>query len=211
MAVAADDLRAAAAVAKDALWPHRDADWSARAGELDWTCLGTVGHVVEALRFYAANLATRAPARRPYPWAETFAGPPEVWLLALEATAELLAVVAESADAEQRGFHPAGMADAEGFLAMGCDEVLIHADDVARGLGVGFAPPAALAERVLRRLFPWVTPEPDEDAWALLRWANGRTALPGRERLGADWWWHCAPLREWPGGGPRTRSVPPPR
>lgn len=139
--VTPEDLRAAAAGVLGALWPHREADWSPRAGELDWTCLDTLGHTVEALRFYAANLAIRTRVRRPYPWAEHFGGTPEVWLLALQSVAELLAVVAETTTDEDRAFHPAGMADAEGFLAMGCDEVLVHGWDVASGLGVELEPP----------------------------------------------------------------------
>lgn len=208
--VTPDDLRAAAAAAIQALWPHRDQDWSVPAGELDWDCADTVGHITEALRFYAANLAMRARERPPYPWTGTFAGTPEVWLLALEATAELLAVVAEATSAEERAFHPAGMADAEGFLAMGCDEVLVHAGDVAAGLGVAFDPPEQVCARVLARLFPWAEPGGDERAWDLLRWANGRAELPGRPRLGPDWWWHCAPLAEWDGSR-KVRTEGPPR
>ncbi len=89
---------------------------------------------------------------------------------------------------------------------MGCTEILVHTSDVAEGLGVPFEPPAALPSRVLRRIFPWA-PE-DEDAWATLRWASGRTALGARERLAADWYWHCAPLDEWDGTIKR-RQVPP--
>ncbi|HWH31102.1 MAG TPA: DinB family protein [Egibacteraceae bacterium] len=206
-----EDLRRAAAAVVAALWPHRDGDWQVRAGELDWTCLDTLGHTVDALRFYAANLATRTRVRRAYPWAEAFGGTPEVWLLALEATAELLAVVAETTADDDRAFHPAGLADAEGFLAMGCDEVLVHGADVAQGLGVALEAPDDVAALVLARLFPWVEPGDGERAWDLLRWANGRTELPGRARLGPDWWWHCAPLDEWDGSGPRRRSEPPPR
>ena len=209
--VTPEHLRMAAAAVKATLWPHRDRDCTVRAGEVDWNCLDTLGHITEALRFYGANLAMRAPARRPYPWTDTFAGTPETWLLALEATAELLAVVAEATAPGDRAFHPAGMADAEGFLAMGCDEILIHAADVATGLGVEFQPPEEVCARVLARLFPWVERRQDETAWDLLRWSNGRVALPGRERLGPDWWWHCAPLAEWDGSTGRVRTEAPPR
>ncbi len=89
-----------------------------------------------------------------------------------------------------------GTADPSGFAAMACDELLIHTDDPARGLGLGFHPPDDLAESVLQRLFPWVTPH--GDPWDQLRWANGRLALGELERL-TDWAWHCAPLKEWNG------------
>ncbi|MGH9119301.1 MAG: hypothetical protein ACRD0A_15910, partial [Acidimicrobiales bacterium] len=41
------------------------------------------------------------------------------------------------------------MADACGFLAMGCDEILVHSWDAGHGLGIDFKAPADLAERVL--------------------------------------------------------------
>lgn len=99
-----------------------------------------------------------------------------------------------------------GAADPSGFAAMACDEILIHTDDAARGLGLVFRPPTDLAERVLHRLFPWVTDV--DDPWEGLRWANGRIALGGRERL-SGWTWHCAPLDEWDGTSPTRPSAPP--
>jgi hypothetical protein len=99
-----------------------------------------------------------------------------------------------------------GMADPSGFAAMACDEMLIHTDDAARGLGLAFSPRHDLAELVLRRLFPWVPV--DADPWPLLRWANGRIALGGRARL-EGWVWHCAPLDEW-NGEPPANLVPGP-
>ncbi len=93
------------------------------------------------------------------------------------------------------------MADAEGFLAMGCAEILLHTDDIAAALGLPapFRPPADLCRRVVQRIFPWAPPETEADPWDALRWAAGRIALPGHDRLDANWWWHCAPLSEWDG------------
>lgn len=124
----------------------------------------------------------------------------------VESLAAVLARVAEATLPGVRAYHPAGMADAEGFIAMGCDEILVHADDIAQGLGVGWEAPSDLCARVLARLFPWAPT--DASPWRALRWANGRTALAGRERLGPDWWWHPAPLDEWDGSA-RRRTVPP--
>jgi hypothetical protein len=56
------------------------------------------------------------------------------------------------------------------------------------------------------RIFPWAPAE--GDPWAALRWAAGRAALPDRERLGPDWYWHCAPLAEWD-GTIKKRTTPP--
>ena len=48
-----------------------------------------------------------------------------------------------------------GMADASGFAALACDEMLVHTADIAAVLGVGFDPPRGVCARVLARLFPW--------------------------------------------------------
>jgi hypothetical protein len=98
------------------------------------------------------------------------------------------------------------MADVSGWIGMGCVEVLVHTDDIARGLGLPYRPPANLSARILARLFPWAPS--DIDSWDSLRWAAGRAALPDREQLGTDWYWHCPPLSEWD-GTIRKRTAPP--
>ncbi|HSO52118.1 MAG TPA: hypothetical protein VL330_05090 [Actinomycetes bacterium] len=57
--------------------------------------------------------------------------------------ATVLARVVDATPPGARGWHPMGQADASGFAAMACDELLVHSDDAARGLGVPFAPPHA--------------------------------------------------------------------
>jgi hypothetical protein len=118
-------------------------------------------------------------------------------VVGLEAMAAVLGDVARAAPSGARAFHPNGMADAEGFIAIGCDEMLVHADDLARAFGLSWQPPEGLCWRILARLFPWAPA--GEDAWSTLRWANGRTALAGHPRLGPDWAWQSAPLSEWDG------------
>src|SRR4029453_5138574 len=103
----------------------------------------------------------------------------------LDAAAATLTAVARAAPPGVRAYHNYGMADISGFLAMGCDEILVHCWDAVRGLGEEFAPPAELADRVLRRLFPWAPT--NESPWQALLWANGRTNLPGKEGLGPVW------------------------
>ena len=195
--VTADDLRRAADVASDALRGAAEDDWSRSAGDLDWTCRHTLDHILDALAFYAAQLATRADERKP----PVRRGDPEATLPSLLSSvrtmADILAEVAAAAGEGVRAFHPAGMADPEGFLAMGCDEILVHAGDICAGLGIPFVPPADLCSDVVSRLFPWAPS--GHPAWDTLLWANGRLALPGHGRLDPDWYWHCAPLDEWDG------------
>jgi hypothetical protein len=85
---------------------------------------------------------------------------------------------------------------------MACDELLVHTDDTARGLGVPFAPPTPLVRATLERLFPWAPA--GADPWPALLWSNGRVALPGHPRQ-ARWRWHCTPLEEWDGVNPADR------
>jgi hypothetical protein len=86
----------------------------------------------------------------------------------------------DAAGPADRGWHSHGVADAAGFAAIGCAEVLVHGTDVADALGLSWSPPGDVAAAVLARLFPEVTDVPDPMAGLL--WATGRLALPGRPR-----------------------------
>lgn len=201
-----DDLLRAAEICRGVLASLIDGDWSARAADLHWDCRRTLDHIADTLALYAGYLASQARGRLPV----MRDGDPDLpvadLLAVVEAQAAVLATVARALPPQARVFHPAGMADVSGYIAMACVEFLIHTDDIARGLGSSFRPPDALLRRVVNRLFPWA---PDGgDAWLTLRWACGRAALPGRERLGADWYWHCAPLDEWDGSITK-RTAPP--
>lgn len=123
-------------------------------------------------------------------------------LVGLRSAARVCAASVDAAPLGLRGFHPAGAADASGFAAMACDELLVHTDDAARGLGLRFSPDPVLAARVLARLFPWHQPDPDP--WRTLLWANGGIDIFERPHQ-AGWVWHCAPLADWDGQLPRHR------
>jgi hypothetical protein len=194
------DLVAAAELCVQVLEPHLGEDWTIPAGDLDWDCRTTLEHIVDDLWFYAAHLATRSRERLPF----TRDGAPTASLSEVlrlvPSSAWVLARVVDEAPVEARAHHSYGLADPEGFVAMGCDEILVHSHDIALGMGFGFAPPEELAARTLARLFPWAPP--DAEPWPTLLWCNGRTSLPGRERLGPNWTWHSAPLEEWDGRAP---------
>lgn len=192
-----EDLLLAAGVAVECLAGAVEPDWEAPAGQLPWTCRATVDHVVDTLLWYSVHLATEARGPLPAPRRGDPDAKPRFLLASLRSSAAVLAAVVRAADPSVRAFHMVGMADPEGFTAMGCDEILVHADDIARGLGITFEPPADLCAAVLDRLFPWAPA--DGDPVAELLWANGRVALADRPRLGRDWSWHCAPLDEWDG------------
>lgn len=204
-----DDLRAASGLVVAALRPHARAEerWEAPAGTLQWTCRRTLDHISDVLALYAGYVARRATGVIPALRNGDPAASVSELLETLRTTTAVLARLLEHMAEGERAFHQAGIADRSGWLAMACDEVLVHGADVAAGLGIPFTVPGELAGAVVKRLFPWA---PEEgDAWRRLRWANGRADLPGTPNPGPDWWWHPAPLEDWPGGGVRRRTTPP--
>jgi hypothetical protein len=109
-----------------------------------------------------------------------------------------------AAPPDLRAHHPTGLADIAGWAGMGCVEVLLHGDDIARGLDLRLDPPRDLCARVVARMFPEYTDSGDTDPWTALLWCAGRTTLPGRPQRDA-WRWHGAPLDEAPAQAPPAR------
>ena len=187
----------AARLAQEVLTPAVDRDWTAQAAGLEWDCRTTLDHMVNAPLFHGTNLAMRSTQRLPSPRAGNPNASIGELLAGVEHAATILARIAEATPPGARGFHPAGMADAQGFVALSTNELLLHTQDLAGGLGLRFQPPGELAALVLRRLFPWAPS--DADPWAALLWASDRGSLPGRPDVGPDWQSHPAPLSEWDG------------
>ena len=199
--VGPEDVRAAAAVCREALSGVVDLDWSIKAGELDWSCRQTLEHIPSTSINYASQLALAATERLPRARGGEDQLTVAELLLSVEVNAAILEHVLRAAPASARAYHPAGMADPSGFAGMGCDEILVHTSDIAAGFEIDFKPPEELCGRVLARLFPWAPT--DVGHWESLLWANGRISLPGAGPQDANWRWHCAPLSEWDGRIPR--------
>jgi uncharacterized protein (TIGR03083 family) len=195
------DVRAATAAAVTFLEPLAGQDWSAPVPGLDFTVASAVAHLANAALWYAIDYTT-GPEDAAFDVTVRPDAEPATLLLSVRAAATLCATMLDMLPGTQRGFHPMGTADASGFAAMACDEILVHTRDAATGLGAEFVPGAELAGRVLARLFPWYEPVPDP--WTALLHANGRIGLPGRPHQDKRWRWHCAPLADWDG------TVPPP-
>jgi catechol 2,3-dioxygenase-like lactoylglutathione lyase family enzyme len=220
--VTADDVLAAVAAAVEALGPG--GDWSAPAGDLEWTCWETVEHVADDLVFYAMQLgvpgyggylplesAARHPGGEPNTIRSDPAAGADGLFAVLTASAALLAAMVRVTPRDVRGHHTFGAADPEASAAMGVLETVVHTADVARGLSLEYRPDPSLCERVLARLFPDAPPA--AEPWTTLQWATGRIALPGRPRR-VDWrWTNAAPSaparhRAAPGLGLVTLVVP---
>ena len=197
MTVTVGNLDAAVSSIVSALYPATSQKWSVQAGALDWDCWHAAEHIGDVLLSYAAQLAVQPTTRyvRFLASADKDASPAEVLEFA-EAGGRVLAAAVRTAPAHIRAYHPTGLADPEGFAAMGCAETLLHGNDIARGLGLALDPDRDICRAVLTRLFPHV---PDDlastDPWETLKWATGRASLPGHPQL-QHWRWHGAPLAE---------------
>jgi len=195
--VTGDDVLAAAELCGAVLEPALAADWSVPVPGLDFT---VASDAANAALWYCVDLwSGRADAAFEVSLRADASN--EALLTSLRAGSRALAAGVDAAPADTRGFHPFGSPDPDGFAAMACDELLVHGDDAARGLGLACAPDARLASAVMARLFPWHAPDPGDDPWQVLLWANGRIDLEGRPRQ-TRWRWHGAPLSEWDGAVP---------
>ncbi|MEV6329044.1 maleylpyruvate isomerase N-terminal domain-containing protein [Streptomyces sp. NPDC051909] len=199
--IAADDLHEAVRLAVATLRDAPPDAWEGRAGTLEWDCWETVEHLADDLFAYAVQLGPAAPPSDgdvPFVWqarrpggpanavhADRAAGPAGL-LQVLEACGALLVAMVRTTSPETRAYHAYGVSDPEGFAAMGLVETVVHAHDLAAGLGLSWEPPAAPCARALARLFP--TAPTDTPPWPTLLWATGRAELPGRPRV-TTWRW----------------------
>ncbi|NJC81935.1 maleylpyruvate isomerase N-terminal domain-containing protein [Planosporangium mesophilum] len=206
--VTAADVELSVALSSAAIRGVAAPDWGAHAGALEWDCWETVEHVSDDLFAYAAQLCPTNPPLKGYVpfmsgpqrpggprstiFADRAAGPDGL-LQVFEASGALLVAMVATSSPQLRAYHPMGIADPEGFAAMGVVEVLVHTHDVTQGFGTGWTPPADLCARVLGRLFP--DAPTGADPWSTLLWATGRGELPGRAVL-SRWRWYAAPHDE---------------
>lgn len=201
-----DHVVDAADLAAAALAPHTGAAWSARAGDVEWDVETTVAHFIGALAketLYLASRSTRFIAINP---AKFRSATPTELIRSIVPAAHALANTAVASPPGALAYHNTGMTDAEGYLAMGCSEVLVHTWDACRGLDVEFTGSDELAAAVLARTFPWVETQPNDGPWRTLLWAFGRIALTDRPRLEADGLAGLrGPLDDWDGTPPATR------
>ena len=191
--VSAVDLDAAIACLANGLQPAVSKDWTTVPGTGDLDGFRTAEHIGDCLLSYAAQLVSRRSSGYvPFMAAlEKEASSAEALEFALAGSA-ILAAVVRSAPPEARAFHPTGTSDPAGFAAMGCAEVLVHGEDIARGLGLALDPPREICARTVSRLFPHLGDVSDLDPWTALLWATDRVEVPGRPKQ-TGWRWKGAP------------------
>jgi uncharacterized protein (TIGR03083 family) len=175
-----------------------DDDWQTPAGSLEWDCRFTAEHLASCLQLYALQLAAQASDHYVSFFSRALYDATAADVLELvQASGRLLSSAVRAAKPTDRGFHPFGTADAEGFAGMGCVELLVHGGDVAGGLGLTFEPPEDVCAWTVARMFP--EQDTDLSPWTALRYATGRTVLPGLPAVDENWRWHAAPAASvWP-------------
>ena len=171
-ALMADDVVDAAATAEAALRPVAGRDWSVRAGPLEWDVEQTITHMIGATAKYTLYLASRCEhfigvAVTRWPDATN-----EEVVDSVVPVAAGLAAVAAVTPPGVRAYHVTGPSSAADYVGRACVELLVHTDDALSGLGVAFAPPEDLCQRVLGQQFP--DAEGSGGAWHALLAVNGR-------------------------------------
>jgi hypothetical protein len=186
MSVTATQIRDATSEMQRALGFAADADWTTPAGDLDWSCWSTAGHVADDLFSYASQVIAQ-PTHGYLPIEANLdarATPAEL-LECVAMCGRLLGLAVSSAAPDARAYHPCGISDPEGFAAMGVVEVLVHTYDIASGLDLAWVPPHDLCSGVLDRLFPDAPAGSPAD---VLLWCAGREPLDTVPRR-ATWRW----------------------
>lgn len=191
----ADDLIAVADHCVGSLQPLVGRDWNVQAANTEWSCREVVEHVCGLS--YAPILALRSQVWLDLAFGVAKGVPIEWGLVTMRTMAVIVAEVARAAPADVRGYHPCGMADPSGFIAMTATELVLHTADITAAFGVSYQPDDFITRGILNRLFPWWPRE--ETPWDALQWCSGRGPLGDRPSLGDRWAWHCAPVDEWDG------------
>jgi hypothetical protein len=160
-----------------------DADWSAPAGTLEWSCFRTADHTVDCVFSYALFLASGRQDDYP-PFTELHALPeatPADVINGLRAVTTMLSAVIAASPPEARAVirrRPTVVtAPPEDFAARGALEMVLHAHDVCSGLGVPFEPPLDVCSRLYSHTEPWGVGElarDRRDAWTDLLERSGR-------------------------------------
>ncbi len=173
------DVARATEFVASALEPAIGRDWSVRAGQLEWSVEFTLEHIAAAVSKYTLYLASRSTESIALRIASRPDATQRERLDAIPSVGRALANVARTTPPHVRAFHANGLFDAEGYVALGCLEALVHGYDVASGLGLGFDPSDDIVRPVVARLLPWLEPtwdslightrrENSDDSWAIL-------------------------------------------
>jgi hypothetical protein len=178
-----DEFAALTDFSIDALTEVVNADWTTRAGVLEWSCWRTVDHMVDCLFSYAMQIGARA--QYGYLPFEELHAKPEATPLDLVAglrsvTALFVAVVRDSPGrvTASDGVLELGLAD---WCARAAYELVLHTRDVVSGLGRDLDPPLELCRVILESDALWMLDREQakrgSDPWAALLLGSGRLEI----------------------------------
>ena len=163
--------------------------WAVPAGDVDWSCHHTAGHIADDLFSYASQvIAQPKDDYLPIEAVLDAAAPKQRAVEAIMMCGRLLIYAVDAAAPTGRSWHPYGTSNPAGFAAMGVVEILVHTYDIARCLKRDWMPPADLCKPVLHRLFPGA---PAGNADEVLLYCCGRRPLEDMPRL-THWSWDSA-------------------
>lgn len=183
----ADTLDQAVASSISAMSQAHDKDWSVLAGDLQWDCRATVLHVASDFVGYATQLTSpRAHGYAPFDLVLEGTPDPSELCEVVRGTGGVLSAVIRTTESTTRSWHPYGVAGPADFAAMGIVEVLVHTEDLSRGLGFAWEPATALCLRILDHLFS--NAPKGFEPWPTLLWTTGRLAL-GEHPRRQNWQW----------------------
>ncbi len=178
-----DELAALADFSIDALTEVVDADWSTRAGVLEWSCWQTVDHMVDCLFSYAMQIGARAQSGY-LPFEELHAKleatPLDLVSGLRSVTALLVAVVRDSPGTvtASDGVLELGLAE---WCARAAYELVLHTHDVVSGLGRDLDPPMELCRVIMESDALWMLnsehAKGGSDPWAALLLGSGRPEI----------------------------------
>lgn len=183
-----DDLVALGRYVAERWTAGSDADWSAPAGTLEWSCTATADHAVDCVWAPATFLASRRTDR--YPDMPIFTAGPDATVQqlveSLEVMCRLVVDVVDGAPANVRAVLFAGdepmLGPPADFVPRAGLELILHAHDVCLGLGITYDPDVDLARRLRDHTADWSmwttlfggeVPRTD-DPWGDLLTAAGR-------------------------------------
>jgi hypothetical protein len=154
-----DDLYAVARCVADSWRSGEDRDWTARAGTLEWSCARTANHAIDTLIAPAFFLASRRTDRYPDGgWSPGDDATPDRFIDAVEMGARLLGGAVAGADADATALlfrRPPTVGAPADFAPRGALELVLHAQDVCRGLGVDLQPPREACEHLRQHVEGW--------------------------------------------------------
>jgi hypothetical protein len=183
-----EDLEALSDLVAECWTNAADRDWSVPAGTLEWSCLRTADHAVDCVYAPVFFLASRRLDHYPVAGSDLRLGDdatPQTLVESLRIATRILAALVRETDPSVRavlfGGQPATVGATADFPPRAAMELILHAHDVATGLGVAFEPDAALCRRLGEHTrdwpmwsYGWGDLGRSDDPWGDLLAASGR-------------------------------------